>query len=52
VNVNKRRVVDFRTDLPFEFQVEKCPIASDSRYRKDLIELLKGDLEAAQDSKE
>lgn len=52
VNINKEEVVNFKTDMPYMFTVEKNPLPSDSKHRKDLIELLKGDVESAQEQKE
>ena len=52
ININGEEVLNFKTDLPYEFNEEPMPLPSDSRYRDDLSNLLAGDLEAAQVAKE
>jgi hypothetical protein len=52
ININGEEVLNFKTDLPYEFEDEPVPLPSDSKYRDDLSNLRAGDLEAAQVAKE
>lgn len=45
-------IFDTGKDLPFQLQDYVPCLESDSRYRKDVIEMRKNDLEAAQTAKE
>ena len=51
VRMDNEEVVNFMTDLPYIFEYQNHPIPSDSRYREDRRELIKGDLEKAQEEK-
>lgn len=48
VHIDGEEIINFKTDLPYEFVEEEYPIPSDSRYREDLQKLVEGDKEGAQ----
>jgi hypothetical protein len=46
-----RQYLDFQTDLPNKVELEEFALPSDTRFRKDLVNLIKDDIEQAQTEK-
>lgn len=52
MSFDEKAVFNFYKDLPHELVDYENPIPSDSCYRSDLNELIKGDMESAQKEKD